>query len=56
MRQEIKAIIKQLNAVRDKVASYQTRAEDRENEDRAEELSNELELIEQAIDNLSEID
>lgn len=56
MRQEIKAIIVRLEQVRDNVGSYLSNAEDRGADDKADQLSNELDQIDTAIEALEGIE
>ena len=58
MRQELKAIVKRLEEVRDKVQGFLDNAEnsDNPNQDRIDRLESELECLDTAIDNLNEIE
>ena len=58
MRNEIKAILKQLTLVREKVQGFLDNAEnsDYPNDDRVERLSNEVDAIDGAIDALNDIE
>ena len=56
MRQEVKAIIKRLEEIRDKVDVYMCNAENRGQEDKADKLSSEIDQINEAITALEDID
>lgn len=56
MRSEIKAIIVRLEQIRDKVDVFMSNAEDRGNDDKVDQLSNELDQIDAAIDILESIE
>ena len=58
MRNEVKAILKKLIEVRDKVQEYLDNAEamDNPNQDRIDRLESELECLDAAIDNLNDIE
>ena len=58
MRSEVKAILKKLIEVRDKVQGFSDNAEnsDNPNQDRIDRLESELECLDTAIDNLNDIE
>ena len=58
MRSEVKAIIKKLEEVRDKIQGFLDNAEnsDYSNQDRIDRLESELEYLDAAIDNLNDIE
>ena len=58
MRQEVKAIIKRLEEVRDRVQGFLDNAEvvENPNQDRVDRLESELEYLDAAIDKLNDIE
>jgi hypothetical protein len=56
MRPEIKAIIVRLEQVRSRVDVFMCNAENRGNDDKVDQLSNEIDQINAAIDALIDID